>query len=111
MNEQTYLRLLPFLKKKAARQRLVLYLIAEGLTVAALARMTVPELQALELGFDMEVTRDEVLEGRQSGLAFVYPSGRAIGAPYFYRLLRTAATVTLGHPMSQEQFRRYLCES
>lgn len=110
MDRLTFQKLMPFMKKKAARQRLILYLIAEGLTVSALARLTVMELRALPLDFDMDVTRDEVLEGREAGLAFIYPSGRPIGAPYCYRLLRISATVVLGHPMSQEQFRCHLEE-
>lgn len=104
-------RLLPFLKHKEVRQRLILYLIADGYTIAELTRLTAKELRAMELKYDMDVVRDEVLDGRSSGLAFLYPNGSPVPHTAYYRLIRRAALLAVGRPFSQEKFRAYIRES
>ena len=108
MNDKQYKRLAPFLIDKRARQRLILFLIADGFTVIELVAMRVGEFHALKLPIEMQVCRDEVLDRRSSGPAFVYPGGAPLPYTAYYRLLRRTAEKVLGQPMSQEMFRAYI---
>ena len=108
MNEKQYKRLKPFLIDKRARQRLILFLIADGFTVGELVAMRVGEFYALKLPVEMQVCRDEVLNRRSSGTAFIYPGGAPLPYTAYYRLLRKTAEKVLGRPMSQEMFRTYI---
>lgn len=108
MNEKQYKRLEPFLIDKRARQRLILFLVADGYTVGELVAMRAGELLALTLPIAMQVCRDEVLDRRSSGPAFSYPGGAPLPCTAYYRLLRRTAEKVLGRPMSQEMFRTYI---
>ena len=108
MTKQQYERLQPFLHRKSARQRIILYLFADGYTVPDLVKMTVPGLHALELPPVMTTYVDEMLENRKNGAAFQYPNGLAIPHTGFYRLMRAAAKRAVGRPMSVQQFRAYM---
>jgi len=108
LNKEQYQRLEPFLHRKSARQRLILYLLAEGYTVGRLVKMSVSAMRALRLPIEMQVCRDEVLEGLSSGHAFLYPNGKPLPHTAYYRIVRGAAEKVLGRPMSQELFRAYI---
>lgn len=108
LNKRAYERLAPFIHRKGARQRLILYLIADGYSVGDLVAMTIDELRKISLPEEMEVRRDEVLNGRSSGPAFVFPSGEKMPHTTYYRLIRTAGLKVLNRPMSQEKFRKYI---
>ena len=108
MNKEQTQRLKPFLHRKSARQRVILYLLAEGFTVGQLVAMSVSALRTLKLPIEMQVRRDEVLEGRSSGRAFLYPNDMPLPHTAYYRIVRGAAEKVLGRPMSQEQFRAYI---
>jgi hypothetical protein len=104
-------RLQPFLFLKEARQRVILYLIACGYSVGDLINMTIPEIRGLHMHPEIEVARDEMLDGVKGPLAFVFPTtGKPVTRPTFYRALRLAAKSATGRVMSQEQFREYLRE-
>ena len=109
MNKDQHQRLEPFLYRKGARQRLILFLIAEGFTVSRLVAMTVAQLRALALPVDFEVCRDEALNARQADdRAFCYPNGATVPHSAYYRLMRQTAQKVLRRPMSQESFRAYM---
>lgn len=108
MKTEHYQRLLPFLKDKRARQRVILYLIADGFTVGELVAMTVRELRAIELPVELMVMRDEVLNGHKTGFAFITSHGKQLLHTSYYRLVRITAEKVLGRPMSQETFRAYI---
>lgn len=108
MTKIAYERLKPFLHRKSARQRVILYLIAEGYTVGELVAMSAAQLRALKLPVELQVARDEMLDGIKGGKAFVYPGGKALPHTAFYRLIRVAAETAVGQPMSQETFRQYI---
>lgn len=108
MNKEQTQRLEPFLHRKSARQRVILYLLAEGFTVGQLVKISVPALRTLKLPIEMQVCRDEMLEGRSRGNAFLYPNGTPLPHTAYYRIVRGAAEKVLGRPMSQELFRAYI---
>jgi hypothetical protein len=108
LNKEQTQRLEPFLHRKSARQRVILYLLAEGFTVGQLVTMSVSALRTLKLPIEMQVRRDEVLEGRSRGSAFLYPNGTPLPHTAYYRIVRGAAEKVLGRPMSQELFRAYI---
>jgi hypothetical protein len=111
LNKRALGRLAPFIHWKTGRQRLILYLIADGYTVGELVQMTVAELRKISLPEDMDVRRDEVLNGRGDGFAFVLPSGKQQPHTDYYRLLRATSEKVLKRPMSQEKFRAYIHSS
>jgi len=108
MKKSAFERLHPFLHHKGARQKLILYLIADGHSVADCVVMDLKTLRALDLPDEIAVCRDEAIDGRKSGLAFVYPSGQPIPHTAYYRLLRNASKKAIGRPLSQITFREYL---
>ena len=87
---------------------MILTLLAEGYTVVQLVAMSVSALRALKLPIEMQVCRDEMLEGRSRGRAFFYPNGAPLPHTAYYRIVRGAAEKVLGRPMSQELFRAYI---
>lgn len=109
--KEKYERLLPFLHRKSARQRIGLYLLGiEGYTVPDLVKMTIAEIRAIRLPVEMTVYLDEMLDERKSGLAFVYPNGQAVPYTGWHRLVRSAAKKAIGRPMSAQQFRAYMLQ-
>jgi hypothetical protein len=108
LNKKQYQRLEPFLHRKSARQRVILYLIAQGYTFNELIAMTVRALRAMELPVEMQVYRDDMLNGHKSGPAFLYPSGNPLRATDYRRLVQESAGKVLGRPMSRAAFRAYI---
>lgn len=98
----------PFLHWKEARQRLILYFIADGYTVGELVAMRSFALKELKLPVEMSVYRDQASAEGTFEMAFTYPGGKIIPHTFYYRLIRVAAEKVLGRPMSQEQFRKYI---
>lgn len=108
MNKQQYRRLLPFLHRKSARQRVILFLLADGFAVSELMAMSVARLRAIRLPVAIEVCRDEMLHGLKRGYAFLYPGGAQLPHIAYSRLLQDTAEKVLGRPMSQDSFRVYI---
>lgn len=109
LSPQAYARLQGFLHRRSARQRVILYLLADGHTVADLVRMTVERLRARRLPTEIAVARDEFLAGRTRGPAFRFePSRTPLPHNAFYRIVRSAACAAVGYPMSQEGFRAHI---
>jgi hypothetical protein len=108
LKKDAYERLQPWLYRKSARQRLILYLIAEGYTVGDLTRMKVGDLRQVKLPPEIDVDRDNILHGRTSGHAFIYPNGKLIPHTAYYRLIRSTSNKVTGRPMSQEKFRVFI---
>ena len=110
MDNAAYERLAPFLVRKGPRQKLMLFLIADGYKVADLVEMKTDTLKKLKLPVEMTVYRDQMLEDGDFPMAFTYPGGETIPFTIYHRLVITAAKKVLGRPMSQEQFRDYVNE-
>lgn len=108
MNKNEYERLLPFLHRKSARQRLILYLIGDGYKVGDLVAMRKFVFRQIALPDEMSVYRDEALADSNHEMAFTYPNGKVIPHTSYYRLIRSTAEKVLDKPMSQEQFRKYI---
>jgi hypothetical protein len=108
MKKKISARLAPFLHRKSARQRIILYLIASGYTVADLVKMDVPKLKSIPLSVELDVCRDEVLGDRKSGPAFIFPNGKRMPHTTYYRVIRTTCVKVLNRPMSQQKFRDYI---
>lgn len=108
MKREHYARLQPFLHRKSARQKIILYLIAAGFSVPELVKMNVSTLRHQVLPIDLAVLMDEFLDGHKSVAAFRYPNGNRMPHTAFYRLIRTAATKVTGKPMTQDQFRAWI---
>ena len=108
MTDKEYERLVPFLHRKSARQRLILYLIADGHRVVDLVAMRTFYLRNMELPVEMSVVRDEALAEKTFDTAFTYPGGKPLPHTAYYRLIRETAEKVLDRPMSQEQFRHYI---
>ncbi|KAF0190509.1 MAG: hypothetical protein FD165_2677 [Gammaproteobacteria bacterium] len=105
----------PFFHRRGDRQRLILYLIAEGYSAPKLSRLTIAELSAMNLPDEIMIYRDRVLDlletQDQKAFVFVYPNGRVMGPTDFYRLVAQTTERTLGHPLSHKQFAEYLRKS
>jgi hypothetical protein len=112
MNAAQMKRLEPFLRKKSARQRVILALVVEGHEVTALEAWTVADLRAAELPSSLTFYRDQLLEERgkvdKSAPAFCYPNGLQLRAHDFYRILRQATTRVMGEPAAPAAFRDYV---
>lgn len=102
----------PFFHRRGDRQRLILYLTAEGFSAPKLSRMTVDELNAMELPDEIKIYRDRVLDLLEThdkkARVFAYPNGRAMGPTDFYRIIAQTTERTLGHPLSNKQFAEYI---
>ena len=112
MKKDQYNRLEPFFVRRSARQRLILYLFACGMTVPELVSFTVKDLKALELSEELILSRDEVLdllpESKPGSLVFVFPRGNPMTHTDFYRIVRQAAEMVFEKPMSRQQFVEYI---
>ena len=108
MTENEFERLQPFLHWKTARQRVILYLIANGYDVADLVAMRAIALRKLSLQDEIAVFRDEALLGHSHDFAFVYPNGKILPKSAMYKLIRDTALKVTGKPMSQETYRKYI---
>ena len=105
MDKAAFDRLAPFLVRKGPRQKLILYLIADGHKVADLVAMSTYTLKKLRLPVEMTVYRDQMFDDGEFQMAFTYPGGAHIPHTTYYRLIRSTALKVLGRPMSQDQFR------
>lgn len=106
-------KLRPFFHRRSARQRMILYLIANDYSVPTLCRFTVKELKTLTLPDEMIICRDQTLDlledEADDAPAFTYfPSGRVMKHSDFYRIVSQATIHVLGNPMSHKQFARYV---
>ena len=112
MRKEQYKRLEPFFVRRSARQRLILYLFACGMTVPELVNYTVKDLSSLALPEELVLSRDEVLdllqESKPSSLVFVFPRGNPMTHTDFYRIVRQAAEMVFEKPMSRQQFVAYI---
>jgi hypothetical protein len=114
VNQGAYERLKPFLHRKTARNKIILYLLAAGYGVGQLHRLDVAGLKKLPLPPELDEARTEVLKGpsgapRRSGPAFVYASSSK-PLPYtdYYRLLRIAGKHAIGRPVTLDKLRNYV---
>lgn len=112
MNKKQYDRLIPFFARRSARQRLILFLFADGKTVPDLMKFTVKDLKSLDLSDELTISRDEVMdklpESKPSALVFVFPSGKSMTHTDFYRIVRQAAENAVNKPMSRQQFLEFI---
>ena len=97
--------------RKSARQRVILFLIASGYTVADLVAMSLADARKIKLPADIDVYRAEAFNGRKTGLAFIYPNGNPMRLSTYYRLVRETTLKVTGRPMSQDAFRVYIVSS
>jgi hypothetical protein len=109
MRQDHFERLEPFLYRKSARQRIILYLFARGLSVADMASMTPAALRELRLPDSLDIYREEMLnEQPKAKYAFVYPNGNHIPPSAYYRILRESTEKVLGRPLSLDTFKTYI---
>lgn len=112
MNKKQYDRLIPFLARRSARQRLILFLLADGMTVPDLVKFTVKNLKSLDLSDELVISRDEVLDKlpdfKPSSEVFVFPNGKSMTHTDFYRIVRQAAENAINKPMSRQQFLEFI---
>ncbi len=112
MNAKQFASLAPFLRHKSARQRVILYLLADGYRIDKLIGMRASALAALELPEDIDVARDEVLDGKsRKGPAFVYPNGAVLPTSAYQRLIRQAGKKALNRAFSRDDFVKYIHSS
>jgi hypothetical protein len=99
LTDKEYQRLEPFLHRKSARQRLILFLIADGYTVVDLVGMRAFTLHTLKLPIEMSVYRDEALANHTNSMAFIYPNDKPLPHTAYYRLVRDFTLRTLKLPI------------
>jgi len=102
------LRLQPFLHRKGAQSKVIIYLIIAGYDVPDLIRMDAPTLRRLALPIDLAVLVDELLNTREKGPAFLTKKGKAIPYTYYYRLVRETTIKVLKKPLKIDQFRAWI---
>jgi hypothetical protein len=108
LTKQIIKKLEPFFYRKSARQRVILYLVAEGYTIPSLVSMTVKQLEAIVMPPEIAVYRDQVAETAVNEFAFTYPNGRRLLHNDYYTLIRRTTEVVTGKPLAQNAFREYL---
>jgi hypothetical protein len=106
-------RLEPFLKHKRARQRIILYLLADGSSVHDVVKTTKRVLLDTvfpeELEIFVEQVADEIPELNDG--AFCYPGGAFFKTQDIYRIVRQATEGLLGKPLKVVDFRQYVVNS
>ncbi len=112
MKKDEYHRLEPFLLRKGARQRLILFLMACGKSVPDLVNFTVSDLNATDLPDELSLYRDEVLDmlgdSKANAPVFVYPSGKPMMHTDFYNIIRRATGAIFDRPLSTQEFHTYI---
>ena len=110
LTKKQWERLEPFLHHKRARQRIILYLLADGVSVREAIEHTKETLLNLKfpdgLGIYVEQVVDEIPELADS--AFYYPSGTLFKTQDIYRIVRQATASVLGKPLKVAEFRLYI---
>ena len=103
-------KLKPFLYRKSARQRIMLFLMAKGYDFEALASMTTLELKDISMpDDDLHISKNQVLSSIAEGdLVFAYPGGRKMGEGDFFRVLTQASMKVLGKSVSLSEFQDYI---
>lgn len=104
-------RLQPFLYRKESRQRVILYLVASGYTLAEIIALTPDELRRIPVHPDMEVYVGETLLQRKGQRAFAFPTGAPLTPAYLYRLVRSTSRLRTGKAMSEDQLRQFICST
>lgn len=104
-------RLAPFIYRKSARQRIILYLIAQGYDFETLSKLTVADLKAIHIPEtnDLCISQNQLLSAlKDEDLLFTYPNGRKMGQSDFFRILTQASSTVLGKSITVDEFRIYL---
>lgn len=103
-------RLQPFLVRKGARQKVILYLLASGYQPGELCAMKAVQLKQITMPSDIAIWREQVLECLDpKGLAFVYDnSGKALLHTAYYHLISQVSNKTLGTTLTYKEFRTYI---
>jgi len=98
-------------RRRSSRQRIILYLLARGASLATLENMTSSELAVCSLPADLDVHRDVVVGSVETNdKVFSYPSGRAMNHTDFIRIVSQATNSALGKAMSVKEYSRWALE-
>lgn len=102
-------RLQPFLVRKGARQKVILYLFALGYQPGELCVMKVNELKSITMPADIALWREQILESHTKGLVFVYEnSGKPLLHTAYYHLISQVSNKILGKTLTYKQFRAFI---
>lgn len=103
-------RLLPFLHHKRARQKIILYLLADGMDVKDVAGLEKDRLVSLPVAKPLEIYVEQVLceSNGHNGTVFAYPCGTAFKTQDIYRIIRQATEGVTGRPMKVSEFNEYI---
>jgi len=111
LTKEQFDRLKPFLVRKHARQRIVLYLLATSHTIQEVCGFTYADLKALDLNNELNSYRDEVINMAKynetysvNGKVFVYPGGIEFKPQDIYRIIRQATMTALGSSLGIDAF-------
>ena len=115
LNNEQFERLSEFLIRKRARQRIILYLLANNYTIRDICTMDFKTLLALKVNSDLEVYVEEIKSlAEYHGLyglkkhAFAYPGGKEFVPQDIYRIVRQATARFFGKNKSIEDFINYV---
>jgi len=106
-------KLKPFMSRKSARQRIILYMIASGHTMNNLSKMTISDFKKLDFPQEGNLNQyyDVVLcdldDKNENDTVFKYPGGRKMQNQDFYRIMTQASTAALGKSLSHKDFVAY----
>jgi len=104
-------RLKPFIYRKSARQRIIIYLISQDYSFDDLANMTVSDLKKIKLPEENDLfqSQNQLLSTLSDNASlFTYPGGRKMCQSDFFRILTTACTNVLGKSITVDEFKIYL---
>ena len=97
-------KLKPYFYRKAARQRLILYLLSSGYDVERIINLTSVAFHKIDLPKELEIYREEISKPGTLW-AFEYKTNRRRLNTYdVYKLLRTTSEKVLGKAISVTDF-------
>jgi hypothetical protein len=110
LNKTQMARLGPFLHHKRARQKIILYLLADGMDVKTLTQLGKDELAHLAVSEPLDIYVEQVLceSNGHNGAVFAYPCGTAFKTQDIYRIIRQATISVTGRAMKVSQFIEYI---
>jgi len=111
INKEQLMRLNKFLNRKHARQRIILYLLANNYSIKQICEMKFKELDSLTINLELNSYREEIKsiaiyndKYNPNKLAFTYPGGLSFTPQDIYRIVRQATKIVFGESRSIDDF-------
>lgn len=101
-------KLEPLLNRKSARQRLLLYLLADGMSPEDILAMDVVRLRKTNINNDFDVVVEQVLLEVPDGLIFVFPGGQPLSLKRVLHVLHTTTKRHLNKSLTISEFGKYI---